>query len=85
MTTQIRNQFVVAAWLATVGLLSLCAVGAWKQSAVAQIETATAPVARIEVTARPLRLAAVSTDHAPPEIESVAFLGRMTVTATRLR
>lgn len=84
MTTQIRKHVMGAMGLAAVGILCLCAVGAWKQYAGAQAGPVGVPEARAAVSADPRQLTAIDSRYAMPDVESVAFLGEMTVSATRL-
>jgi hypothetical protein len=81
MTTQIRNQVSSAARVVAVGLLSLTAIGAGAQAVNAPTSHAPKLMGHIEVTAtRPVNVAV----REIPNVESIAMIGSMTVTATRL-
>lgn len=84
MTTQIRKPVMNTARVAAIGLLSLGALTAWAEEANAQSEHAPVLMGQIEVTARPIHLAADSIGQPVQKIESLPLIGRMTVTATRL-
>ena len=80
MTTQIRNQVSGAARVVAMGLLSLIAIGASAQNASADTH-APKMMGHIEVTAtRPVNVAVRDI----PNVESIAMIGSMTVTATRI-
>lgn len=80
MTTQISNTVSGAARVVAAGLLSLAAIGSWAQDANAQSH-APKLMGHIEVTAPRAIDVAI---REIPAIESVAMIGSMTVTATRL-
>jgi len=84
MTTQIRKPVVRTERIAAIGLLSLVAMTTWANKANAQSERAPAMMGHIEVTARPVHLAADSLGQIVQKLESLPVIGRMTVTATRL-
>lgn len=77
--TQIRKPVSSAARVATVGLLSLGAIGAWAQN-VSALPAEPVLMGQIEVTAPALRVAMRSITSP----ESAPMVGSMTVTATRL-
>ncbi len=80
MTTQTPKPVSGTARIVAVGLLSLAATSTWAQDASAQTTHAPKLMGHIEVTARPLSAAV----REIPDAESVAMIGQMTVTATRL-
>lgn len=80
MTTQIRNQVSGAARVVAMGLLSLIGFGASAEDANAETH-APKMMGHIEVTApRAINVAV----REIPNAESIAMIGSMTVTATRL-